>query len=379
MICFSYMFRRKRIPQGLSAPPDEEIPGIKKFRMFSYKELKNATENFSPAKKIGEGGFACVYQGRLKDGSAVAVKVLSTESKQGVQGFLSELTTISNVVHKNLVILLGCCVEGNHRVLVYEYLSNNSLARSLLDGRRSGIQFNWSTRVKICIGIAQGLAFLHEEIHPHIVHRDIKASNILLDKDLSPRIADFGLAKLLPQNMTHISTRVAGTMGYLAPEYAISGRLTRKADVYSFGVLLLEIISGRSNTNTKLSPTSQPHETWALHENNQLVNVVDPSLDGDFDVEEACRFLKVSLLCTQDTPKLRPSMSTVVSMLTGEADVNGKMIMKPGLISDLTDLKVRSQRRDEKIQSTNTTPSFSSPQFSADTTQASFNFTAFSD
>ncbi|CAA6657934.1 unnamed protein product [Spirodela intermedia] len=336
MICFSYMFRRKRIPQGLSAPPDEEIPGIKKFRMFSYKELKNATENFSPAKKIGEGGFACVYQAkrRVGGGSEGAVDRIKT----GVQGFLSELTTISNVVHKNLVILLGCCVEGNHRVLVYEYLSNNSLARSLLDGRRSGIQFNWSTRVKICIGIAQGLAFLHEEIHPHIVHRDIKASNILLDKDLSPRIADF------------------------APEYAISGRLTRKADVYSFGVLLLEIISGRSNTNTKLSPTSQPHETWALHENNQLVNVVDPSLDGDFD----------------DTPKLRPSMSTVVSMLTGEADVNGKMIMKPGLISDLTDLKVRSHRRDEKIQSTNTTPSFSSPQFSADTTQAS-NFTAFSD
>ncbi|RZB66208.1 Cold-responsive protein kinase 1 isoform D [Glycine soja] len=191
-------------------------------------------------------------QGRLKDGKVAAIKVLSAESRQGVKEFLTEINVISEIEHENLVKLYGCCVEKNNRILVYNYLENNSLSQTLLGGGHNSLYFDWGTRCKICIGVARGLAYLHEEVRPHIVHRDIKASNILLDKDLTPKISDFGLAKLIPANMTHVSTRVAGTLGYLAPEYAIGGKLTRKADIYSFGVLLAEIISGRCNINSRL-------------------------------------------------------------------------------------------------------------------------------
>ncbi|XP_022717518.1 cold-responsive protein kinase 1, partial [Durio zibethinus] len=329
---------------------------IHNVKFYSYKELRIATEDFSPANKIGEGGFGSVYKGRLKDGKIAAIKVLSAESRQGVREFVTEIKVISEIEHENLVKLYGCCVEDKHRILVYNYLENNSLAQTLLGSGCSNIQFNWKTRSKICIGIARGLAFLHEEVRPYIVHRDIKASNILLDRDLTPKISDFGLAKLIPANMTHVSTRVAGTIGYLAPEYAIRGQLTRKADIYGFGVLLMEIVSGRCNTNTRL-PIGEQYlleQAWDLYERRELVGLVDTFLNGDFDAEEACRFLMVGLLCTQDNPKLRPSMSSVVKMLTGEKDVEEKKITKPGLISDFLDLKVR---RPEK---TNPEPKYTS-------------------
>ncbi|RZB97378.1 Cold-responsive protein kinase 1 isoform C [Glycine soja] len=282
-------------------------------------------------------------QGRLKDGKVAAIKVLSAESRQGVKEFLTEINVISEIQHENLVKLYGCCVEKNNRILVYNYLENNSLSQTLLGGGHSSLYFDWRTRCKICIGVARGLAYLHEEVRPHIVHRDIKASNILLDKDLTPKISDFGLAKLIPANMTHVSTRVAGTIGYLAPEYAIGGKLTRKADIYSFGVLLGEIISGRCNTNSRLPIEEQflLERTWDLYERKELVGLVDMSLNGEFDAEQACKFLKIGLLCTQESPKHRPSMSSVVKMLTGKMDVDDSKITKPALISDLLDLKVR--------------------------------------
>ncbi|XP_042512648.1 cold-responsive protein kinase 1-like isoform X2 [Macadamia integrifolia] len=357
MTCFSFLFRRKKTSSD-SVPVEavEEFSGIQNVKHYTYRELKNATEDFSPENKIGEGGFGCVYKGRLRDGKVVAIKVLSAESRQGVREFLTEIKVISDIEHENLVKLHGCCAEGNHRILVYGYLENNSLARTLLGGGHSSIQFDWRTRYKICIGVARGLAFLHEEVRPHIVHRDIKASNILLDRDLNPKISDFGLAKLIPSHMTHVSTRVAGTIGYLAPEYAIRGQLTRKADIYSFGVLLLEIVSGRCNTNSRLPVEEQYllERTWGLHEQGELVALVDTAMDGIFDVEEAVRTLKIGLLCTQDAPKLRPSMSTVVKMLTGEVNVNDMKIMKPGLISDFMDLKVKkgqNEKTDTKITS----------------------------
>ncbi|XP_020092570.1 putative serine/threonine-protein kinase isoform X1 [Ananas comosus] len=347
MICFSCISRSSRTSRQQIVQSDEatDIAGIENVKIFSYKELNSATENFSPGNKIGQGGFGSVYKGKLKNGSVVAIKVLSSESKQGTREFLNELSTIANIVHENLVTLYGCCVEGNRRILVYNYLENNSLAETLLGGNRSNIQFSWRTRTNICIGVARGLAFLHEEVKPHIVHRDIKASNILLDMDLTPKISDFGLAKLFPDSMTHVSTRVAGTIGYLAPEYAIHGKLTKKADIYSFGVLLLEIVSGRCNTNTRLPYEDQflLERIWALYEHGELVNIVDTSLNGDFNPEEACRFLKVGLICTQDAPKVRPTMSTVIKMLTGETDTDME-IMKPGLISDFMDLKVRTHK-----------------------------------
>ncbi|KAL4554618.1 hypothetical protein LXL04_037215 [Taraxacum kok-saghyz] len=345
MGCFSFFFRRGANPPTTRfAEFEDELSEVQNLKLYSYKELKCATDDFSPANKIGEGGFGPVYRGKLRHGKDAAIKVLSADSKQGAKEFLTEIKVICDIEHENLAKLCGCCVEGDHRILVYDYLENNSLAQTLLGNGHSNIRFSWRTRTRICIGIARGLAFLHEEVRPHIVHRDIKASNILLDKDLTPKISDFGLAKLIPANMTHVSTRVAGTIGYLAPEYAIRGQLTRRADVYSFGVLLVEIVSGRSNTNSLL-PIEEKfilERTWDLYEKNELIELIDMELNGDFDVEEACKYLKIGLLCTQDIPKLRPLMSTVVKMLSGEMGIDEGKITKPGLISDFMDLKVRS-------------------------------------
>nr|XP_043621640.1 cold-responsive protein kinase 1 [Erigeron canadensis] len=356
MGCFSFFFRRGADPPHGFPEFEDELSDVQNLKLYTYRELKIATEDFSPANKIGEGGFGPVYRGRLKHGKDAAIKVLAAESKQGAREFLTEIKVISDIEHENLAKLCGCCVEGDHRILVYDYIENNSLAQTLLGGGHSSIQFSWRTRTKICIGIARGLAYLHEEVRPHIVHRDIKASNILLDKDLTPKISDFGLAKLMPANTTHVSTRVAGTIGYLAPEYAIRGQLTRRADVYSFGVLLIEIVSGRCNTNSLLPMDEQYilERTWDLYERNELVELVDTAMYGDFDAEEACKYLKIGLLCTQDNPKLRPVMSTVVKMLSGEKELDEAQITKPGLISDFMDLKVRSNPN--KSACTNTDP-----------------------
>ncbi|XP_052207626.1 cold-responsive protein kinase 1-like [Diospyros lotus] len=351
MICFSCFSGRTVGPSTKQSPEiDEEISGIHNLNLFTYREIRSATADFSPINKIGEGGFGSVFKGRLRNGTVAAVKVLSPESRQGIKEFLTEIQVISTIEHENLVKLYGCCVEEDQRILVYNYLENNSLAQTLLGGRQSSIHFDWTTRTRICIGVARGLMFLHEEVQPHIVHRDIKASNILLDKDFSPKISDFGLAKLIPENTTHVSTRVAGTLGYLAPEYAIGGSLTRKADVYSFGVLLLEIVSGRCNTNTRL-PVGQQYlleRAWDLYQTRELVWLVDSSLNGDFDPEEACRFLKIGLLCTQDVAKRRPPMSTVVRMLTGEMNMDEMEIEKPSMISDLSNLKVKKSPKTER-------------------------------
>ncbi|XP_010258651.1 PREDICTED: putative serine/threonine-protein kinase [Nelumbo nucifera] len=386
MTCFSFRFGKKAGP-AKGYVGDEDVSGMQNVNLFPYRELRNATDDFNLANKIGEGGFGSVYKGILKDGRVAAIKVLSAESKQGVNEFLTEIKVISAIEHENLVKLYGCCIEGNHRILVYNYLEKNSLAQTLLGGSQSGIQFSWRTRYAICIGIARGLAFLHEGVRPYIVHRDIKASNILLDENLNPKISDFGLAKLIPSNMTHVSTRVAGTIGYLAPEYAIRGQLTRKADIYSFGVLLMEIVTGRCSTNSKLPVEEQflLERTWVLYERKELVGLVDTALNGEFDAEEACRFLKIGLLCTQDAPKLRPSMSTVVKMLTGEIDITHKPISKPGLISDFLDLKVRSVENQKNSKNTTYTSSGSDRQYnlslSSDSTTscATMTFTAIHD
>ncbi|XP_004248347.1 cold-responsive protein kinase 1 [Solanum lycopersicum] len=382
MTCFPLFHRKHQSSTRHASEFDDELSGVKNVTLFSYKQLRIATDDFSTLNKIGEGGFGSVYKGRLKSGKMAAIKVLSSESKQGVREFLTEIKVISDVDHENLVKLYGCCIEDDHRILVYNYLENNSLAQTLLGGGHSSIQFSWRTRTKICIGVAKGLAYLHEQVKPHIIHRDIKASNILLDKDLTPKISDFGLAKLIPPNATHVSTRVAGTIGYLAPEYAIRGQATRKSDVYSYGVLLIEIVTGRCNTNSRLPIDEQYllERTWQLYERNELVMLVDTSLDGDFDAEQACRYLKIGLLCTQDALKLRPSMSTILKMLNGEMEVNDNKITKPGLISDFMDLKIKSSAPEQinaaydYVLSDNTTlPSTSSSQGNSTFTTAAYD------
>ncbi|KAE8684270.1 putative LRR receptor-like serine/threonine-protein kinase [Hibiscus syriacus] len=356
MTCCSFLFSQKKT----ASPPehrvdiDEEVSGIQNTRLFPYKELKVATGNFNYSNKIGEGGFGIVYKGTFRDGTVAALKVLSADSRQGLREFLTEINVIADIEHENLVKLHGCCVEGDHRILVYGYLENNNLAQTLLGGGHSSMQFSWPARCKICIGVAKGLAFLHEEVQPCIVHRDIKASNILLDRNLMPKISDFGLAKLFPDNMTHISTRVAGTTGYLAPEYAMRGQLTVKADIYSFGVLLLEIVSGRCNTNRRLPLSDQYllERAWGLYERRQLAELVDTSMNGDYDDEEAQKFLKVGLLCTQEVPKQRPSMSKVVKMLTGEDPVDDRNISRPGLLSEFMKIKAHKEKSNVMTGST---------------------------
>ncbi|CAH9115631.1 unnamed protein product [Cuscuta europaea] len=368
----------------IASPPrhqidiEEEVSSCQHVKIYSYRELRMATEDFSPSNMIGKGGFGSVYKGRLRDGTLTAVKVLSAESKQGAKEFLTEIVVISGLEHENLVKLYGCCLEEDARMLVYAYMENNSLAQTLLGSRHNFIQFNWRTRVKICMGVARGLAFLHEEAQPRIVHRDIKASNILLDSDLNPKIADFGLAKLFPNDVTHISTRVAGTQGYLAPEYAMLSRLTRKADVYSFGVLLLEIVSGRCHTNTRLPVNDQYllERAWRLYQRGEVVQVVDASLGEDFNRDEACRYVKIALLCTQTMPKNRPSMSTLLKMLTGDVAMDDSVIAEPGLLTELMSLK--GQKREKLFTpSTGSGNSSSSGNMMMATSQATMTFSSF--
>ncbi|KAK4492962.1 hypothetical protein RD792_000289 [Penstemon davidsonii] len=292
---------------------------------FTLRQIKTATHNFDRANKIGEGGFGPVYKGLLSDGTVIAVKQLSSKSKQGNREFINEIGMISALQHPHLVKLYGCCIEGNQLLLIYEYLENNSLARALFGPREHQLSMDWSTRRKICIGIARGLAYLHEESRIKIVHRDIKATNVLLDKNLAPKISDFGLAKLDEEDNTHISTRIAGTFGYMAPEYAMRGYLTDKADVYSFGVVLLEVVSGRSNTSIKPKEDCFYLLDWAnsLNENGDLLELVDPRLESKLKKEEVLTTIKVALHCTNVVAAERPSMSAVVSILEGKSGVQG--------------------------------------------------------
>nr|CAB3485751.1 unnamed protein product [Digitaria exilis] len=300
--------------------------------VFSYSELRSATENFCSSNLLGEGGYGSVYKGKLSDGRVVAVKQLSQSSNQGKTQFAAEIETISRVQHRNLVRLYGCCLESKTPLLVYEYLENGSLDHALFG--KGGLNLDWSTRFEICLGIARGIAYLHEESTIRIVHRDIKASNVLLDSDLNPKISDFGLAKLYDDNKTHVSTKVAGTFGYLAPEYAMRGHMTEKVDVFAFGVVALEIVAGESNyQNTFEEDTTYIFErVWELYENGRPLDFVDPKLT-EYNGDEVLRVIRVALSCTQGAPHKRPSMSKVVSMLTGDADM-GEEVAKPSYITE---------------------------------------------
>ncbi|TYG96407.1 hypothetical protein ES288_A11G348100v1 [Gossypium darwinii] len=309
---------------------EQDLKGIElQTTFFTLRQIKAATNDFHASNKIGEGGFGPVYKGTLAEGTMVAVKQLSARSKQGNREFVTEIGMISALQHPYLVKLYGCCIEGNQLMLIYEYLENNSLARALFDTnliqwpQESQSILDWPTRKKICIGIARGLAYLHEESRLKIVHRDIKATNVLLDKNLNPKISDFGLAKLDEEDNTHISTRIAGTYGYMAPEYALHGHLTEKADVYSFGIVALEIVSGRCNT--RIRPKQEPFILleWAhvLKENGNLLELVDTRIGSDCDKNEVMTMINVALLCTNPTASARPPMSSVVSILEGKAEV----------------------------------------------------------
>lgn len=295
---------------------------VNKSRLnISYETLERATDYFNNANKLGQGGSGSVYKGVLPNGQAVAVKRLFFNTTQWVDHFFNEVNLISGIQHKNLVQLLGCSITGPESLLVYEYVPNGSLHDHIFV-KKNVQPLSWEDRYKIILGTAEGLAFLHEESKLRIIHRDIKLSNILVDESFTPKIADFGLARLFPEDKTHISTAIAGTLGYMAPEYVVRGKLTEKADVYSFGVLVIEVICGKRNNNAvSQNSFSVLQKAWKLYGTGKLGEAVEASLQGNFIIEEASRLLQIGLLCVQASAELRPSMSVVVKMLNNQHEI----------------------------------------------------------
>ncbi|KAH9720288.1 cysteine-rich receptor-like protein kinase 1 [Citrus sinensis] len=281
---------------------------------FKYEILERATDFFDNSRKLGQGGAGSVFRGTLPDGRNIAVKRLFFNSRQWVDQFFNEVNLISGIQHKNVVRLLGCSIEGPESLLVYEYVPNRSLDQILFVKNTIHI-LSWQQRFTIICGTAEGLAHLHGGSGIKIIHRDIKTSNILLDEKLTPKIADFGLARHVAPDKTHVSTGIAGTLGYMAPEYLVRGQLTEKADVYAFGVLVIEVASGRRNSVFSEGSSSVLHTVWKHYKANRITQSMDPGLTGRFPENEASRVLQIGLLCTQAPVALRPSMTEVVHML----------------------------------------------------------------
>ncbi|KAK9092204.1 hypothetical protein Syun_027115 [Stephania yunnanensis] len=282
-----------------------------------------ATENFSPANKLGTGGFGSVYKGKLPDGRQVAVKRLSKNSGQGVTEFKNEVMVIAKLQHRNLVQIIGCCVTNEEKILIYEYMPNKSLDFLLFDRTRS-VSLDWGMRHDIILGIARGVLYLHQDSRLRIIHRDLKASNILLDAEMNPKISDFGMAKIFGGNQTQANTnRVVGTYGYMSPEYALDGLFSIKSDVFSFGVLLLEIISGKKNSGYYHEDPSMNliKHTWELWREGRALELVEPSMGSSFPKEEVMKFIQVGILCVQESAKDRPTMSSVIFMLDNETTI----------------------------------------------------------
>ncbi|XP_068639458.1 G-type lectin S-receptor-like serine/threonine-protein kinase At1g11330 isoform X1 [Aristolochia californica] len=284
--------------------------------IFDFKVVVFATDNFSLANKLGGGGFGPVYKGILPGGQEVAVKRLSKSSGQGLQEFRNEVLVISRVQHKNLVRLFGYCIEGEEKMLLYEYMPNKSLDSFIFDSDEQ--KLDWAQRFHIIEGIARGLLYLHRDSRLKIIHRDLKASNILLDRELNPKISDFGLARIFGGNQIQAETRrVVGTYGYMSPEYAMEGRFSEKSDVFSFGVLLLEIVSGKKNTgffNQESSLNLLSH-AWKLWNDGQALTLIDPKLGSTYSVAEVLRCIHVGLLCVQEYAADRPTISAITLFL----------------------------------------------------------------
>ncbi|OVA13177.1 Protein kinase domain [Macleaya cordata] len=290
------------------------------FEIFSFEKLAIVTDNFSGANKLGHGGFGSVYKGKLLDGQEIAVKRLSKSSGQGLEEFKNEVLVISKLQHRNLVRLLGCCIEGEEKILIYEYMPNKSLDAFLFDPTKR-VLLDWRKRIQIIKGISRGILYLHRDSRLRVIHRDLKASNILLNEELNPKISEFGMARIFGGNELQANTRrVVGTYGYMSPEYAMEGLFSEKSDVFSFGVLLLEIVSGKRSTSfyhQELSLSLLGY-AWQLWNENKMKLLIDPTLSEPFFEEEILRCIHVGLMCVQEFAKDRPTMSTTLAMLTSE-------------------------------------------------------------
>ncbi|KAF8119059.1 hypothetical protein N665_0001s0115 [Sinapis alba] len=293
---------------------------------FTYEELARATNGFSDVNWLGEGGFGYVHKGVLPSGKVVAVKQLKVGSGQGEREFQAEVEIISRVHLRHLVSLVGYCTAGAKRLLVYEYVPNNNLEFHLHAKGRPTME--WSTRLKIALGSAKGLSYLHEDCTPKIIHRDIKAANILMDFKFEAKVADFGLAKISPDTNTHISTRVMGTFGYVAPEYAASGKLTEKSDVYSFGIVLLELITGRRPLDAYNVYVDDSLVDWArpllnkASELGEFEGLADTKMNNEYGIEEMARMVACAAACVRHSARHRPRMSQIVRALEGNVSLS---------------------------------------------------------
>ncbi|XP_021723600.1 cysteine-rich receptor-like protein kinase 10 isoform X3 [Chenopodium quinoa] len=290
--------------------------------MFDLRTLEAATNNFSNDNKLGQGGFGTVYKGTLANGQEIAVKRLSKVSSQGAEEFKNEVVLIANLQHRNLVKLLGFCLAGEEKSLVFEFVPNKSLDYFLFDARKQG-ELKWSARYEIIKGIARGLLYLHQDSQLRIIHRDLKSGNILLDANMNPKIADFGLARISEvEQSVNATTRIVGTYGYMAPEYAMHGQFSVKSDVYSFGVLVLEIVCGK-----KISAGFLPHRdlltyAWRCLTEEKPLEFMDPTLKDSYSSAEVMKSIHLGLWCAQENIEARPTMCKVVVMLNTDSAID---------------------------------------------------------
>ncbi|CAL5343915.1 unnamed protein product [Camellia sinensis] len=298
------------------------------WEMYSLKELLHATNSFHIDNKIGEGGFGSVYWGRTSKGAEIAVKRLKAMSGKAEMEFAVEVEVLGRVRHKNLLGLRGFYAGGEERLIVYDYMPNHSLITHLHGQLAADCLLDWPRRMTIAIGSAEGLAYLHHETNPHIIHRDIKASNVLLDSEFQAKVADFGFAKLIPDGVTHLTTRVKGTLGYLAPEYAMWGKVSESCDVYSFGILLLEIISAKKPIEKLAGGVKRDIVQWATPYVNKgaFEHIADRRLNGKYDRAQLKTVIMIAMRCTDSNPDNRPSMLQVVEWLKDGVEGKKKVV-----------------------------------------------------
>ncbi|KAL8129878.1 hypothetical protein V2J09_019033 [Rumex salicifolius] len=329
-------------------------PESSKAQTFSYQEMADATDNFQLSCLLGEGGFGKVYKGTLqRTNEVVAIKQLDRNGAQGMREFVVEVLTLNLADHPNLVKLIGYCAEGDQRMLVYEFMPLGSLDCHIHDMKPNQMPLDWNTRMKIAAGSAMGLEYLHDKMKPPIIYRDLKCSNILLSDDYHPKLSDFGLAKVGPAgDKTHVSTRVMGTYGYCAPDYAMTGQLTFKSDIYSFGVVLLELITGRKAIDNRRPRHEQNLVAWArplFKDRKSFSKMADPALNGMYPTRGLYQALAIAAMCLQEQPNLRPLIGDVVTALNYLAAQNYSIVRSlsiPGIKSD-EDSSCKSQNSEQ--------------------------------
>ncbi|VVB11965.1 unnamed protein product [Arabis nemorensis] len=337
LLCIAgYWFLAKRTKKTYDTAPvfdgKDSIPDDRttiESLQLDYRTIQAATNDYSGQNKIGQGGFGEVYKGTFLNGTEVAVKRLSKSSGQGETEFKNEVVVVAKLQHRNLVRLLGFSLKQEERILVYEYVPNKSLDYFLFDQEKKG-ELDWTRRYTIIGGIARGILYLHQDSRLTIIHRDLKASNILLDADMNPKIADFGMARIFGIDQTQQNTsRIVGTYGYMSPEYAMHGQFSMKSDVYSFGVLVLEIISGRKNSSFYGAQNLVTYG-WRLWNNGKALDLVDPTIVENCQKSEVIRCIHIGLLCVQEDPAERPTLSTIFVMLTSNSNVTLPVPQQPG-------------------------------------------------